>query len=70
MTPRQAHAIGLLISAGEAMAIELALCADELEDDGHESGAATEWAMIRRWMPALATLQTTRTDPAQLRAGH
>ena len=62
MTPRQAHAIGALIQAGEAMAVELDLCADELEDDGHESGAAVERAMIRRWMIALASYREEQAE--------
>jgi hypothetical protein len=44
------------------MARELALCADELEDDGHESGAASEREMIRRWMTALATYREEQTE--------
>ena len=62
MTPRQAHALGALIAAGEAMSIELALCADELEDDGHESGAAVEREMIRAWKRALTAFRGEQLD--------
>jgi antirestriction protein ArdC len=62
MTPRQAHAIGALIQAGEAMAVELDLCADELEDDNAEHAAEVEREMIRAWKRALTAFRGEQLD--------
>jgi len=61
MTPRQAHALGALIAAGEEMADEMALCADDLDDDD-EPHALIEREMVRRWKVALAAYRGEQLD--------
>ena len=62
MTPRQAHAIGAMIVAGDALAAEMDLVAEDLDDEDQDHSADARRDMIRRWNGALAAYHGEQLD--------
>jgi len=60
MTP--AHAIGAMIVAGDALAAEMDLIAEDLDDDDQDHSADARRDMIFRWKVALASYRDDQLD--------